>query len=598
MRLFYQAWAGEGQTKIDKNLVENPERFVVSYFRDARPNAKAGLMGRFALFLALASPAAAQPAQPGSASTAPVIVAIRIEPVNVFDLAIPGESWWLFRLANKIHVKTKKVVIRRELLLGPGERWDSLKALESERNLRLLGDFRSADVTPVARPDGHIDLLARTQDTWTLIPRVGFGTEGGQREFTYGIAEDNLLGYGKSVSASHSQNGDLTHDDYHYTDQRFLGTRYNLDPFYTHTQFGDGVGTDLVRPFFALDTPYGLGATWSHSLGEAILYQQANQFSRFLLKNETVSGSYGYRPKADAFAVQRIEAGWYEQKDQFFPLETYTAAGTLPGNRQLSGPTLGYSWIRPRYTKETYINKMERVEDFNMGNELQLFGGYAATALGSDRDRVFFNALDQQGFHIMPGRFVLAQVGAQGRIADGKPDNTLLFANFNLFWKAVWPVAQTWVGHLECNKGRNLDGENQITLGGNNGLRGYENYSFIGHESVLFNLEDRAFIPGEYWHLARFGGVAFFESGSVAQAGGITWNRFYSDLGVGLRVSPTRSQSGSVARCDIARALQTGPGPSRWVVSVTVNQAFQIFNSSTQSLRESPSSKLIVEPKN
>jgi hypothetical protein len=563
-------------------------------------------MGPLALLLALSSPAAALSSQPVLPSTIPVIVDIRIEPVNVFDLSVPGESWWLFNFANKIHIVTKDRVVRRELLLHPGEPWDSLKALESERNLRLLGFFRRADVKPVERPDGNIDLLARTQDTWTLIPAVGVGTEGGQGEFTYGIAENNLFGYGKSVSAAHHQNGDLISNEFHYTDQRFLGSRYNLDPFYIHTQYGDSVGTDLIRPFFALDTPYGLGATWSHGLSEAILYQQSNEVSKFLLKNETVSGSYGYRPEADSFAVQRIEAGWYEQKDQFFPLQGYTppgvvpltAPGTMPQNRDITGPTAGYSWIQPRYTKETYINKMERVEDFNMGNELQLFGGWTGTALGSDRDRIIYNALDQQGLYLMPGRFLLAQIGAKGRAADQKADNTLLFANFNLFWKSDWPFAQTWVGHLEGNKGRNLDQENQVILGGNNGLRGYKSYSFTGDESVLLNLEDRAFIPGEYWHLVRLGGAAFFDSGSVVQGGGIKWNTFYSDFGVGLRASPTRSQSGSVARFDIARALEVGPGPSRWVVSVTLNQAFEIFNSSTRSVRESPSSKLIVEPQN
>lgn len=556
-------------------------------------------MGLLALLLAFSIPTAAQSSPPISASTGPVIVDIRIEHINVFDLTVPGESWWLFKAANKIHITTRESVIRRELLLHPGDHWDSLKALESERNLRLLGYFRRADVKPVERPDGNIDLLARTQDTWTLIPQLGIGTEGGRTESTYGISDNNVFGYGKSVSASHSQNGDLVSDNYHYTDQRFLGSRYNLDPFYTHTQYGDGVGTDLIRPFFALDTPYGLGATWSHTLSEAILYQQSNEFSRFLLKDETVSGSYGIRPDADSFAVQRIEAGWYEQKDEFFPLETYTVPGTLPQNRMLSGPTVGYSWIQPRYVKETYINRMERVEDFNMGNELQLFGGWTGTALGSDRDRVIFNVQDQQGLYLMPGRFFLAQVGAKGRVADDKPDNTLLFANFNFFWKADWPFAQTWVGHLEGNKGRNLDNENQIILGGNNGLRGYEDYSFTGNESVLLNVEDRAFIPGEYWHLVRLGGAAFFDSGEVSQGGPMTWNRVYSDFGVGLRASPTRSQTGSVARCDIARALEVGPGPSRWVISVTLNQAFQIFNSSTQSLRESPSSKLIVpEPTN
>ena len=42
-----------------------------------------------------------------------------------------------------------------------------------------------------------------------------------------------------------------------------------------------------------------------------------------------------------------------------------SAAGSLPFNRENSGPTLAYSWVQPRYIKETYIEGMERIEDFN-----------------------------------------------------------------------------------------------------------------------------------------------------------------------------------------------------------------------------------------
>lgn len=550
-----------------------------------------------ALLLALGGPAAAQTA---AVSTAPVIAEIKIEHVNVFDLSVPGENWWPFRMANKIHITTREDTIRRELLLGTGDSWDALKALESERNLRQLNIFRRVDIRPEPRTDGRADLLARTQDSWTLNIKAGASTEGGQTSFSYGLNEDNLLGTGKSATVAHSESGDLKRTDFRYSDSRFLSTRYALNPFYAFTPRGDSVGTDLIRPFFSLDTPYGVGANWSHTIDESILYRNGVEYSKFLLKTDNVFATYGRRLGADDAFVQRLEAGYYFQKDQFYPLNLIdTVPGTLPKDRRMSGPAVGYSWVQPRYVKETYINKMERVEDFNMGNEFQIFAGYAAQAFGSDRDRFFFNALDQHGFYLMPGRFFLAQVGAKGRALNGKPDNTLVFANFNLFWKSERPFAQTLVGHAEVNKGRALDGENQILLGGNNGLRGYKNFSFTGSESVLVNLEDRFFIPGEHFHLVRFGGAVFFDSGAVAPAGaGLTWKNYYSDVGLGLRVSPTRSQSGNVVRLDLARSLQRGPGPDRWVVSITGRQAFQIFNSSTKTLRESPASKLIVAPQN
>jgi hypothetical protein len=530
---------------------------------------------------------------PIAASTSAVIAEIRVRRVNVFDLSISSEDIWPFRIADKIHVVTREQVVRQEVLLSTGGAWDPLRAIESERNMRALGFFRSADVTPTPRADGRLDLDVRTQDSWTLQPEISLGTEGGQSYYSYGVSENNLLGLGKSVSATHNENGPLRYDNFSYVDPRFLGSRYQLSPYYTRSNYGDSVGTGVVKQFYALDVPQALGVAWNKTINNDILYQATQDYSQFLQTSRVESGSYGWRLPEDAYVVQRVEAGWYDEKDQFNG-ESDTIGGTLPSDRELSGPTAGYSFVQPQYVKETDINKMARVEDFNMGNELQFFGGWMGDATGSDRDRVIFNALDQQGLSLGPGRFFLVQAGTEGRLRDGVLENALLFANFNAFWKTTFPRPQTWVAHLEANKGRSLDGENQVILGGNTGLRGYHNYAFTGDESVLLNLENRFFFPGEYFHLLQFGGVAFFDSGAVTQQGqALTWDRFNSDAGVGLRASSTRSQSGSVVRFDVAYALNQGPGSPRVVVSIAGSQAFQIFNSSTRYVHKSPASQLI-----
>jgi hypothetical protein len=516
-----------------------------------------------------------------------------IERLNVFDPKVPGEGIWPFRLANKIHFTTREEVVRRELLQKPGEPYSRLRALESERNLRGLGFFRRADITPVPRADGTTELHVRTQDAWTTNVQFSFGTEGGDNFFTYGASEDNVLGRGKSIGFLHSQVGPRITNTVSYRDPRFLGSRFRLTPYYTSTNRGDTVGTEVIQPFFSLATPQAMGWYWNRSIDESILRRDGEDFSKFLLANRTVSAGWGHKIPSEAALVQRVEGGWYSQRDVFHALGGETVAGTLPADRELSGPVFGYSLVEPRYIKETYVNRMERVEDFNLGNELSVYGGYMGTALGSDRDRLIYNVSDQQGLFILPGRFALCQVGVMGRAANGKPDNTLLYTNLNLFWKSTWLYPQTWVAHFEANSGRSLDRENQLILGGNNGLRGYKNFSFTGGRSLLMNLENRFFFPGEFFHLVRFGGAAFFDSGTVVPEGsGFSFRRFKSDVGLGLRFASTRSQTGEVVRLDVAYALNAGPGGSRVVVSIKGRQAFQIFNSSSQTVRGSPRSRL------
>src|SRR3569832_321723 len=233
---------------------------------------------------------------------------------------------------------------------------------------------------------------------------------------------------------------------------------------------------------------------------------------------------------------------------------------------------------------------MERVEDYNLGNELRVRTGYMAREAGADQDRWIFNAADQQGIGLGEGRFALAGAGFSGRLYNDKLENGLATVNLNFFWKNyLWTRTRTLVAHVEAAQGHRLDLNNQIKLGGSNGLRGYKNDSFVGGRSILMNLEDRFFLDGEYFHLVRLGGALFVESGSVVPEGsGFSPARFRSDIGAGIRAASTRSTSGGVVRFDVAYALSGGPGGSRWVVSLRGGQAFNFFNSASGGVTTSP----------
>lgn len=546
------------------------------------------LPARVLLLLSLTTAASAQEITSGT------IAAISIERTNVFDPRVKGEDWWGFRIANRIHILSREPMLRRELLLKEGQPYDALRALESERNLRSLGIFRKAEIRTTQRPNGRVDINLRTQDAWTTIVFLSVGTEGGDNLFAYGAEENNLLGRGKSVAFRHSQNGPRMRNDLRYTDPRFWGTRMSLTPLYSRTHRGDTIGVDLTRPFFSLESPHAEGLGWSRSVDETILYQNGTEFSKFVQRSRTVSAALGRRLPNDEIFVQRVELGWHSQRDQFEALPE-TRFGTLPLDREWNGPTAAYTWTVPRYVKETYVNKMERVEDFNLGNELALVGGFMGKAFASDRDRWIYNVSDQQGVAFGPGRFALVQAGVSGRLGNGgKPENAILYANANLVWKTLGRLPQTWVAHFEGSTARNLDGEHQIILGGNTGLRGYKNNAFTGGKAVLANIENRFFLPGEHFHIVRFGGAVFFDSGAVVPEGsGLSFKRFKSDVGVGLRMSSTRSQSGGIVRIDFAYALNSGPGGGRWVLSVRGRQAFDLFNSASKRIKQSPGSRLL-----
>lgn len=548
-----------------------------------------------ALLLISGAPARAEDAVPETPPAAPgkKIGEIRVSRVNVFDPTVRGEDWWPFRVANKIHYPTRETVIRRELLFAPGDAWDPLKVIQSERNLRANGAFRRIDILPVETSSGTVDAVVRSQDSWTTNPRFSAGTVGGESFFGMGLEEGNILGYGKSVSFDYGRNGGKTTTAYRYGDPRFLGTRLGLGGGYSRGTTGDGASVSLTKPFFSLDAPNATGVSWQRAVTDKYIYRDAAEYSRFRQRRRTAEASIGQRLDADTVFVQRVEAGWYSDRQQHEPLPE-TVAGTLAPDRELSGPTVGYSWVQPRYIKETYIDRMERVEDFNLGNELSTRVGWMSSKSGSDRDRLIFNVSNQQGVSFGPGRFAIARAAMTGRTVNSRWENGLVGGDLNFFWKTNVRGDHTFVGHAEAVFGRNLDKDSAVVLGGATGLRGYKNNSFVGGKAVLVNFEDRFFFPGEWLHLMRLGAAVFVDSGIVADEGAQPALRgIKSDVGAGLRVASSRSRSGGVGRFDLAYALNRGPGGgSRWVFSITGGQAFSLFNSASRGVEASPSSRL------
>ncbi len=521
------------------------------------------------------------------------VAEIRVERVNVFDPKVPGEDWWPFRVANNIHYPTRENVIRRELLFAPGEVWDPLKVIQSERNLRANGSFRRADILPVERPDGRVDAVVLAQDSWTTNPRFAAGTEGGDTFFSMGVEEGNILGYGKSLALDYGRANRRTASSVSYGDPRFLGTRLALGTSYSRGSTGDASAASLTRPFYSLEAHGASAASWRLFSDEFFIQREASDFSKHRKTRRTAEASTGRRLPWDSVFVQRAEAGWYADRLQYERVHE-TVPGFLPADRELSGPTAGYSWVQPRYIKETYIDRMERVEDYNLGNELSVRAGWMGAATGSDRDRFIWNASNQQGVRFAPGRFAIARVGLMGRAAGGRWENAIANVDLNMFWKTHWRGDHTLVAHAEGAFGRYLDKDSQIVLGGATGLRGYKNNSFTGGKAVLVNFEDRFFFPGEYFHLVRLGAAVFVDSGIVADEGArLALRGIKSDVGFGLRAASSRSRSGGVGRIDLAYALNRGPGGgSRWVLSITGGQAFSLFNSAARNVDASPSSRL------
>ena len=155
-----------------------------------------------------------------------VIGKIDIDIRNIFDESDPRETNGLFRLADRLHIRTKQATIRAQLLFASGDKYQARKLAETERALRLLTYIYDARVVPVRYADGKVDIKVITKDVWTLSPGISFGRSGGTNSTKFNLQDSNFLGWGKTLQVSRGSNVDRTSDTVAWSDPNVFGSRW------------------------------------------------------------------------------------------------------------------------------------------------------------------------------------------------------------------------------------------------------------------------------------------------------------------------------------------------------------------------------------
>src|SRR5690349_12635693 len=118
---------------------------------------------------------------------------VRFEALELFDIGGRDQDSKLFRLGNKLHIRTRDATIADQLLFKEGDLYDASAVAESARILRSTRYLRDASIRPIAYHDGLVDLEVTTQDVWTFNPGFSFGRHGGKNTGGVEFEELNFL---------------------------------------------------------------------------------------------------------------------------------------------------------------------------------------------------------------------------------------------------------------------------------------------------------------------------------------------------------------------------------------------------------------------
>ena len=505
-----------------------------------------------------------------------VIREIKIEVRDIFN---ENDLGVFYRGVNAVKVSTNESIVRQELLFKEGDVYNEFVIQESERSLRRIPYLRKISITPLF-DGGAVDILVSVQDTWTLFPFISFTSGGGTNKQSAGIAETNLLGYGKRLELLYADDEGREKIEGVWDDRRLFGTYQQL----TLGVFDRSDGYRTVgfygRPFRSLVEPYAWNVDTDFFDLVGRLFDEGDESFIYREKHEAVTAgatlAYGdptSRVNRFSFGYDYLSARFQEATDQDFddadvdPDSVSRDPALLPDNRQFSGPFVALQSISPEFVAMNFLDRFDRVEDFNLGNEFYGRMTFAAEAFGSTKDTLLFNISDADGYRFSPTAFGRGKLSITNRVDTESVNNTVVQADlryYNVFgakyWGRTYLGKYTLVGSLSIDFADRLDKDKQLLLGASNGLRGYEDRAFDGDQQILLNLEQRVHLIEDLYKLISVGGAAFVDVGGASYngLGDVLTDELRSDVGIGLRLGFPRSSGGSVIRIDLALPLRDG----------------------------------------
>ncbi len=490
-----------------------------------------------------------------SADSLPLYIdSIEIVNRNIFNLDSAKYDYWIYGLANKLHIKTKKRIIERELLIKKGEIYSDILALESERNLRSLSFLWNAKVELYRSGDGLNILRVSTVDTWTMLAGFSIGRSADEVVYHFRLEELNLLGLGQSVSLQYyirefrENYGQLS-----FTERRLFGSRYYLNLFYDGDPEVGVKGLSMGRPFYSLNSRIQYGVAYSSLNRRRDIYSSGGKITSW----EQVSGEWLRLTSFYRFGSyhNKILAGLnYEYKD-VGPIDTSVIVQDT--NNIFSEDSL-YWAITPEfglyslhYIGITRINTFRTTEDILLqkGGKIELGWAFDAANhrniyrtiafVGSYQSYIKSNLFFANFTHI---RWFKGNTTYRKALS-------LSIKYYNNYFKWLTPMFKA-VYTEDIIK----DGGLTLYLGENNGLRGYpRNYS-TGEKRLIVNIENRVFSGIEILSVDLIG-VQFVDIGrNWAKNEDIRLKDFYWSVGIGLRFSAERISNARMMRLDLAYA--------------------------------------------
>lgn len=484
---------------------------------------------------------------------------IRIIRRPIFDISDPEQDNFLYRTLNTLNIPTWESALRAQLVFEEGDEYKPGLISESERILRQREYLTAAwvGVTHVCGGEVEVSVLAR--DTWTLLPTVGASRTGGENTTNTGLSDPNFLGSGKSVGVSYSRDPDRTETSVYYDDPNVLGTHWQSGFSVDRRSDGQGRSAYLERPFYSEQADWRFGLSGVDDVREESRFVGAEAIADYRRSREFASVDVGWRLAERNDRQLRLLAGYRYDAMDFERLSDEPSLDVLPADRTLSYPWIGFDYRENRFREMTNLTQLQRVEDVRDGFVWRTELGFSSPGLGATEDRAVLNMDFTDALLATENNYASYRFSQSGtwRFDENRVENLLGTLSVEYFHggSVRW---NSWYTSLSFMAAHNLTLDQQLLIGGDNGLRGYPSEYQQGNRWALWKLERRYFPDWHPFKLFRLGGVLFTDVGRAWFNDGRNNgpdDGVLKDVGFGLRLASSRIEVQRMLHLDFAFPL-------------------------------------------
>jgi hypothetical protein len=474
--------------------------------------------------------------------------------IEVRDVYTGASLPWYQRLANSIHTNTEPAAVRDLLTVEAGDPVKAASIYEAERLLRGQSFLTAARIIPVACQDNRVSATVRVRDAWTLQVGASFGQAGGESSSSFAFQDENFFGTGKTVLLDWSRESERTTLEFGYEDPSLFGSDWTLE--LSHRELSDGSGdtVSLDYPFRRTDQRWGVRTrvvdqrvdlAFEQSGDTAYTTRLSKQQARFEVLRLVAAGPHG---------GWRVGAGWQRDYADYAALRAEEPALRPPppelDDRRLGGPYVTLERFNERYKSFRNLQAIGTTEDYALGFDARFTAGRYTRGQGEP----WFVGIDvEHGLALGERNLLLTRLNLSGRYREGEgPETWYRSAAVDAYHRTS--ERNTVVAHGEFDWRHDPDPEDELYLGGFDGLLAYPDRFRAGDRRWRVHLEDRYVSDLVLFDTIQVGYTAYVEAGNIRGLDG-RWGKTLANVGAGLRLGSLRSSFGTVSYLTVAVPL-------------------------------------------